>query len=96
MRHHVQEKRKQLKHPHPRSDNDKRGSRPLRYFSWQQKKLLLNGNDTEFIENKKSAHEVISKSSSSVCGSWLPPAQDNPYFPCFIAITRDTNTSSFY
>ena len=64
MRHHVQEKRKQLKHSHPRSDSDKRVHRPLRYLSWQQKKLLLSGDDNEVVEYKRSEDGIVPKEVS--------------------------------
>lgn len=66
MRHHVQEKRKQLKHTHPRSDTDKRVHRPLRYLSWQQKKLFLSGDQNEIIEYKKSVNETAPKRGSTM------------------------------
>lgn len=48
MRHHVQEKRRQRKHSHPRRDQDKIIGRSLRYFPWQQKTLDLEDEDFDF------------------------------------------------
>ncbi|KAF7585939.1 hypothetical protein BBP40_009845 [Aspergillus hancockii] len=62
MRHHVQEKRKQLKHSYPRSNSDRKGNRPPYYLSWQQK-LLISGEDSEFIKYEKPAKEASSSSS---------------------------------
>ncbi|KAE8376880.1 hypothetical protein BDV26DRAFT_264627 [Aspergillus bertholletiae] len=66
MRHHVQEKRKQLKHTHPRSDSDKRVSHPLRYLSWQQQELLLNSDSNKVIEYKQKSDEIASEDISTI------------------------------
>ncbi|PLB48999.1 hypothetical protein P170DRAFT_407904 [Aspergillus steynii IBT 23096] len=50
MRHHVQEKRRQRKHSHPRRDHDKILGRSLHYFPWQQKTLDLEEDDFDFNE----------------------------------------------
>ncbi|GAB1198508.1 hypothetical protein APSETT444_007831 [Aspergillus pseudonomiae] len=85
MRHHVQEKRKQLKHSHPRSDSDKRVHRPLRYLSWQQKKLLLSGDDNEVVEYKRSENGIVPKEVSSVvlayCARWRAHAYGLKWSP---------------
>ncbi|KAE8354398.1 hypothetical protein BDV28DRAFT_131056 [Aspergillus coremiiformis] len=65
MRHHVQEKRKQLKHAHPRSDAEKRVHHSLRYLTWRQGKLLLNGDESDAIESQRSARETVPTSSST-------------------------------
>ncbi|KAJ1715238.1 hypothetical protein NYO67_2616 [Aspergillus flavus] len=84
MRHHVQEKRKQLKHARPRSDSDKRVHRPLRYLSWQQKKLLLNGDDSEVIEYKRSEDEITPKDVS------IMPVEPNSSAPASYSVSPVT------
>ncbi|KAF9894721.1 hypothetical protein FE257_006611 [Aspergillus nanangensis] len=74
MRHHVQEKRRQRKPSHPRTDNDKKTIRPLRYLPWQQKKLGLDGGDDvdgdEFLESDKMT--VQTGSDDKMAQSELP------------------------
>lgn len=63
MRHHVQEKRRQRKHSHPRRDQDKIIGRSLRYFPWQQKTLDLEDEDFDFnapIEPRESPERTES------------------------------------
>ncbi|PYH97543.1 hypothetical protein BO71DRAFT_126643 [Aspergillus ellipticus CBS 707.79] len=45
MRHHVQEKRRQRKSSHPRSDSDKKSNRPLRFTPWPQRRPDLDHHD---------------------------------------------------
>lgn len=67
MRHHVQEKRRQRKPSHSRSDADKKIIRPLRYLPWQQKKLALDEHGNEVIGPLKPPDQADINDESSVC-----------------------------
>lgn len=72
MRHHVQEKRRQRKHSHPRRDHDKVLGRSLHYFPWQQKTLDLEDEDFDFndpIEPRESPDRIesVADDKSLVC-----------------------------
>ncbi|KAE8147935.1 hypothetical protein BDV25DRAFT_25604 [Aspergillus avenaceus] len=66
MRHHVQEKRKQLKHTYPRTDNDKTSSRPLRYLSWQQRRFSIADDENELAGPDPATEEAVCVADSLV------------------------------